>query len=104
MCVLFRCFKMKVPRSPLPGKSLEQAWKASEAGGVQGLRRAGGHAAPERSEARAAAAAAGLPAQGGASTGGGSQEPAGLAGQPGPRGQWCRRPTALAGRRDRCSV
>lgn len=31
MCVLFSCFKMKVPRSPLPGKSLEQAWKASEA-------------------------------------------------------------------------
>lgn len=59
MCVLFRCFKMKVPRSPLPGRSLEQAWKASEAEGVQGLRRAGEHAAPERSEARAAAAAAG---------------------------------------------
>lgn len=35
MCVLFCCFKMKVPRSPLPGKSLEQAWKASEAEGVR---------------------------------------------------------------------
>lgn len=41
MCVLFSRLKMKVPRSPLPGKSLEQAWKASEAEGVEGLRRAG---------------------------------------------------------------
>lgn len=44
---------MKVPRSPLPGKSLEQAWKASEAEGVRacGERRAGERAAPG-SEAR----------------------------------------------------
>lgn len=47
MCVcVVSCFKMKVPRSPLPGKSLEQAWKASEAEGVEGLRRAGERAAP----------------------------------------------------------
>lgn len=82
MCVWLSCFKMKVPRSPLPGKSLEQAWKASEAGGVQGLRRAG---AQLRSEARrgrrrraagggrggrAGRGGAGLPARG-------SREPAG---------------------------
>ena len=54
---------------------------------------------PERSEARAAAAAAGLPASGAASTGGGQPEAHGSGRvRPGPRGQ--RRPTALAGRRD----
>lgn len=61
---------MKVPRSPLPRKSLERAGKASEAEGVQGLRRAGERAAPGAKQARAAAA--GLPAQGVASTGGGA--------------------------------
>ena len=51
MCVLFSCFKMKVPRSPLPGKSLEQAWKASEAE-VSGACAERASARSSRSEAR----------------------------------------------------
>lgn len=57
MCVLFSCFKMKVPRSPLPGKSLEQAWKASEAEGV----RACGERASARSSRSEARRGRGLP-------------------------------------------
>lgn len=93
VCVLFSCFKMKVPRSPLPGKSLEQAWKASEAG-VKGLRRAGGRA-------RAAPGAKrGEGGDGGPSGGVDGRPGAHRSGpvRPGPQAR--RRPTALAGRRD----